>query len=55
MAAKAPESTTVQPSETHGGLPDEDDKIVRELDVYLLHNELGQGTQASAGGTGGST
>ncbi|EFN57906.1 hypothetical protein CHLNCDRAFT_141955 [Chlorella variabilis] len=40
-----PDSTTVVPTETHG-LPGEDDKIVRELDVYLLQGELGQGTQA---------
>jgi hypothetical protein len=43
------DTTTVQPTETQGGLPGVEDKIVRELDVYLVQSqgELGHGAQAS--------
>jgi hypothetical protein len=45
------DSTTAQPTETQG-LPGTDDKIVRELDVYVLKGALGQDVQASAAAAG---
>jgi hypothetical protein len=41
------DTTTVQPS-TSMGLPEEDDKVVRELDVYLCSSELGSGAHVRA-------
>ena len=41
-----PDTTSVQPSETQGP-PDASDRIVRELDVYVVNGELGSGTQVS--------
>lgn len=45
MAQAVEDTTSLQPS-AHG-LPEPEDRIVRELDVYLCNGELGAGTQAS--------
>lgn len=47
------DSTTVQPTETQG-LPAADDKVVRELDVYVLKETLGQDAQASGAAAAGA-
>lgn len=50
MGDALPQSTTVQPSESQQGVPDESDRIVRELDVYVVNGELGSGAQVRDGG-----
>lgn len=45
MAQPREATPSVLPSETIGALPGDDDRIVRELDVYVCNGELGGGTQ----------
>ena len=49
MAQVPAKTTSLQVPSEADGLPDASDRVVRELDVYLVNGELGSATQVRRG------